>query len=68
MSHPATGLSPKTAAASVASAISLIIWTILSATVLEGVFDEPTIAALTGATATVTGFVLAYVVPDPARS
>lgn len=50
-----------------ASAASTVLWMLLAATVLEGTFTDLEIVTLTGATATVLGWLAGYLIRDPLR-
>src|SRR5512144_695491 len=55
-------VSTKVGSAAAGSALATIIWTIVGA--MTSVFSPTTIAALTGATATLAAFILGFFVPD----
>jgi hypothetical protein len=57
-------VSSKVTAASVASALATIFWTVAIATFAKNTFSDVTVAVLTGATTTVLTFVLGYFVPE----
>ncbi len=59
-----TVISPKTFAATVAGALSIIFWTIAAATFWKGTFAAEEMAALTTSTTTVVAALFAYLMPD----
>jgi hypothetical protein len=65
-----TTLSPKTIAGTVGAAFATLLWTCLAAFVpqIRSALTESTLTVLTGATATVCAFILAYLIPDPLRN
>ncbi len=63
----AAGISPKTNAAAIGAAIATIFWSVATATFWKGAFSDATLAALTGATATLLGYVLSYLQTDVLR-
>ena len=63
----ASGVSPKVTAASFAAAITTIFWTIAAATFWKKTFSDSSLAALTGASATVLAYAGSYITRDPLR-
>jgi hypothetical protein len=63
----AAAISPKVGAAALGGAIATIFWAIAAATWWKNTFSDSTLAAITGATATVLSFVLGYFQSDPLR-
>jgi hypothetical protein len=59
-----TIISPKTFAATAAGALSILFWTIATATFWKGTFAAEELTALTTSTTTVVAALLAYLVPD----
>jgi hypothetical protein len=59
-----TIISPKTFAATVAGAVSILFWTIAAATFWKGTFATEELVAMTTSTTTVMAAVLAYLMPD----
>ncbi len=59
-----TLISPKTFAATVAGALSIIFWTIAEATFWKGTFTTEELATLTTSTTTLVAALFAYFVPD----
>lgn len=57
--------STKVTVATLGGALATILWILMSETFLEGVFTAGALTALTGGTATVFAFVLAYFIPNP---
>jgi uncharacterized membrane protein (Fun14 family) len=55
-------ISPKVTAAAVGSAVSTLIWTIVSSA--TNTFSDQAITALTGSTATIAAFLLGYLTRD----
>lgn len=66
----ATNVTPtaKVTAATLASAVSLIFWTVASATFWHGMFNDTALASLVGATATVLTATAGYLVRDRATT
>lgn len=63
----ANPMSPKVTAGATASAIALVVWTLVTV-IWPDTFTQTQIAALTGATATILTFLAGYLVKDPRRS
>lgn len=59
-----TIISPKTFAATVAGALSILFWTIAAATFWKGTFAAEELTALTTSTTTVMAALFAYLMPD----
>ncbi len=59
-----TFISPKTFAATVAGALSIVFWTIAAATFWKGTFATEELVTLTTSTTTVVAALLAYLMPD----
>ncbi len=60
-------VSPKVNFAALGAALATIFWAIAAATFWKHTFSAATLAALTGATATIVSFGLGYWIPDPLR-
>jgi len=60
-------VSPKVNFAALGAALGTIFWTIAAATWWKHTFSAATLAALTGATATIVSFGLGYLMADPLR-
>jgi hypothetical protein len=63
----AAGVSPKVNSAALGSAVATIFWSIAAATFLKNTFSDSTLAALTGATATILAYLFGYFASDPLR-
>lgn len=63
----AAGVSPKVSAAAVGGSITTIFWAIAAATWWRHTFSASSLAALTGATATVLSYAFGYFMSDPLR-
>lgn len=59
-----TIISPKTFAATMAGALSILFWTIATATFWKGTFTAEELTALTTSTTTVVAALFAYLMPD----
>jgi hypothetical protein len=66
MANLQTNISPKVTGAALGAALASILWTLLSALVLDGM-DPEEIAAVTSGTATLFAFAFGYLLTDPAR-
>ena len=64
----AAGVSPKVSAAALGGAVATIFWAIAAATFWKNTFSDATLAALTGATATLLSYALGYLKNDPLRT
>ena len=64
----AAAISPKVGAAALGGAVATIFWAIAAAVWWKDTFSAATLAALTGATATVLSALFGYLIPDPLRS
>ena len=64
----ASQVSPKVNFAALGAALATIFWAIAAATWWRHTFSAATLAALTGATATMVAFALGYVMADPLRA
>lgn len=60
-------VSPKVNFAALGAALATIFWAIAAATFWKHTFSAATLAALTGATATIVSFGLGYWIPDTLR-
>jgi len=60
-------LSPKVTLGSMAASAATLLWMVLAKTAVANVFSEAELAALTGATVTILGGLIGYLVPDPMR-
>ncbi len=64
----AAGVSPKVGGAALGSALATIFWSIAAATWWKNTFSDATLAALTGATATILAYLFGYLKTDPLRA
>jgi hypothetical protein len=64
----AAGVSPKVGSAALGSALATIFWSIAAATWWKNTFSDATLAALTGATATILAYLFGYLKSDPLRA
>ena len=64
----AAGVSPKVGSAALGSALATIFWSIAAATWWKNTFSDATLAALTGATATILAYVFGYLKTDRLRT
>lgn len=60
-------VSPKVNFAALGAALATIFWAVAAATWWKHAFSPATLAALTGATATIVSFGLSYLAADPLR-
>jgi hypothetical protein len=60
-------ISPKVNFAALGAALATIFWAVAAATWWKHTFSAATLAALTGASATIVSFVLGYWMADPLR-